>query len=146
MARTVTAQDVAKFIIEELGPIPQLLLQKLLFYSHAASLVWDNLPLFLNRIEAWVNGPVVVDIWREHSYEWIIAETNGNSKALDEDNKATVRSILKSYANWEPQILANLTHEETPWVEARRGLNPGQRGCNEITNDAIERYYSEAWE
>ena len=33
-------------------------LQKLVSYAQACSLVWDDKPLFAERIEAWANGPV----------------------------------------------------------------------------------------
>jgi len=41
-------------------------LQKLVYYSQAWALVWDEEPLFTERVEAWANGPVVPDLYREH--------------------------------------------------------------------------------
>ncbi|WP_307850044.1 MULTISPECIES: type II toxin-antitoxin system antitoxin SocA domain-containing protein [unclassified Saccharopolyspora] len=37
-------------------------LQKLVYYSQAWHLVWDERPLFDEPVQAWANGPVVPDL------------------------------------------------------------------------------------
>jgi hypothetical protein len=37
--------------------------------------------------------------------------------------------------------LSNLTHQEDPWINARRGLAPGEKGEREITHAAMAEYY-----
>ena len=49
----VTAIDVAAYILSKQGDMPAMKLQKLVYYSQAWSLVWDDKPLFRDRIEAW---------------------------------------------------------------------------------------------
>ena len=44
--------DVADYILKECGEMPALKLQKLVYYSQAWSLVWDEAPLFEEEIEA----------------------------------------------------------------------------------------------
>jgi uncharacterized phage-associated protein len=61
-----TAHDVAAYILERCGPMPVMKLHKLLYYCQAWSLVWDERPLFPERIEAWANGPVVPEIYEYH--------------------------------------------------------------------------------
>ena len=56
----VTVFDVVRFILEQKGSTTAMKLQKLVYYCQAWSLVWDEQPLFKERIEAWVNGPVVM--------------------------------------------------------------------------------------
>jgi hypothetical protein len=34
-----------------------------------------------------------------------------------------------------------MTHQENPWLEARRGLAPGERGYREISHAALAEYY-----
>ena len=85
MPKTVTGADVAAYIVRERGPVPQLLLHKLLYYSQAASRVWDRVSLFNDRIEAWVNGPVVRSIWDRFQYEpTIYSVPGGNAEAMDQ--------------------------------------------------------------
>lgn len=51
-----TVLDVASYILEKQGGTTAMKLQKLCYYSKAWHLVWEERPLFTNRIEAWVNG------------------------------------------------------------------------------------------
>jgi uncharacterized phage-associated protein len=65
-----TASNVAKYILTrfQLGgsPIINLKLQKLLNYAQAWHLAFTAKPLFPERIEAWIHGPVVPPVFGEH--------------------------------------------------------------------------------
>jgi hypothetical protein len=52
----VSAHDVAAYILKQTGEITAMKLQKLVYYSQAWSLVWDEEPLFSERVEAWRMG------------------------------------------------------------------------------------------
>ena len=56
--------DVAAYILERQGPMTTWKLQKLVYYSQAWSLVWDDDVLFPEEIEACANGPVVRELPR----------------------------------------------------------------------------------
>ena len=60
------ADDVAAYILERRTPLTAMKLQKLLYYSYAWHLVWDEEQLFQESIEAWANGPVVPAIYERH--------------------------------------------------------------------------------
>ena len=49
----MTVHDVAAYILTVKGRMPAVKLHKLLYYSQAWSLVWDDRLLFRARIEAW---------------------------------------------------------------------------------------------
>jgi uncharacterized phage-associated protein len=55
----VSVDDVAAYILEQRGPMSAMKLQKLVYYSQAWSLVWEDRPLFREEIQAWASGPVV---------------------------------------------------------------------------------------
>jgi uncharacterized phage-associated protein len=57
-----SAHDVAAYILSRQGRMTAMKLQKLVYYSQAWSVVWDERPLFPEKIEAWANGPVVRDL------------------------------------------------------------------------------------
>ena len=117
-------------------------LQKLLYYSQAWSLVWDDKPLFAAKIEAWANGPVVRDVFRMYKGKYTIStSTAGDKDALKAVEKETVDAVLKFYGDKTGFYLSELTHKETPWMEARKGLAPGAPGENEITLAAMRDYY-----
>ena len=61
-----TVFDVAVYILRKTGPISAMKLQKLVYYSQAWSLAWDESPLFINKIQAWTSGPVVRELYDVH--------------------------------------------------------------------------------
>ena len=134
--------DVAAYILQKSGELTTWKLQKLVYYSQAWSLVWDERALFPNRIEAWANGPVVPDLYRAHSGTFKITSTaNGDPEKLDDLAKETIDSVLSHYGDKSSQWQSNLTHREAPWRDARIGLADGERGSVEITFGALADFY-----
>lgn len=137
-----SAHDVAAYILEKRRPLSAMKLQKLVYYSQAWSLVWDDRPLFRERIEAWANGPVVRELYDRHRGMFEIHEwPGGDPRALDEDARSTVDAVLEFYGGRNAQTLSDMTHNEEPWKEARRGLPDGLRGDSEITLASMAEYY-----
>lgn len=140
----VTVFDVAQYILQRTGPITAMKLQKLVYYSQAWSLVWDDEPLFPERIEAWANGPVIPDLFKAHRglYQVGVRDLPGNPDRLSKSEAETVDAIVESYGNKSSQWLIELTHSEEPWKNARSGLLPGERSNREIALSDIADYYS----
>jgi len=137
------AHDVANYILKKLGRMTAMKLQKLVYYSQAWSLVWDDKPLFQNRIEAWINGPVVPHLYAVHRGMFDVKEwQKGDPDNLTAVQRDTVDAVLEFYGDKSSQWLSDLTHSESPWKDARRGLAPTERGGNEITLDSMAEYYS----
>lgn len=137
-----TVYDVAAYILTKKHPLTAVKLQKLLYYAQAWSLVWDEKPLFPERIEAWVNGPVVPELYDYHRGQFIIEKLPlGNPDCLTKTEQETIDEVLNFYGDKSSQWLSELTHKETPWVEARQGLPPGERGNQEIPLAAMAEYY-----
>lgn len=138
-----TAHDVAAYILKKLGRMTTMKLQKLAYYSQAWSLVWDDRPMFSDRIEAWVNGPVLPNLYSVHRGLFDIKEwPKGDPEKLTATQRETVDAVLKFYGDKSSQWLSELTHSEQPWRDARRGLAPGDRGGNEISHASMAEYYS----
>ena len=137
-----SVHDVAKAIIQKLGPITAMKLQKLVYYCQAWSLVWDERPMFKERIEAWANGPVAPDLYYSHRGQYLVSKWRGSLKALDQDARDTINGVLEFYGDKTSQWLSDLTHAEDPWADARRGLPRGARSDREITHAAMAEYYS----
>lgn len=137
-----SVHDVAAYILKQRGVIPALKLQKLVYYSQAWSLVWDEAPLFKSRIEAWINGPVVPGLYKLHRGEFRISEwPTGDASKLTEKQKGTVDAVVNFYGDKDSQWLSDLTHNEAPWQQARKGLASNDRGKSEITCAAMAEYY-----
>jgi uncharacterized phage-associated protein len=134
--------DVAQYILERCGEMTAWKLQKLAYYSQAWSLVWDERPLFKEKIEAWANGPVIPELYKLHRGSFLVKKiASGNPKALDEDARETVDAVLDHYGDKSSQWLSDLTHRESPWRDARQGLTDGERGNAEISHGAMADYY-----
>ncbi len=139
----VSALDVAQNILDRLGPVTVMKLQKLVYYSQAWSLVWDEQPLFRERIEAWANGPVIHDLYQAHKGQFqVSAIPGGNPDQMDQEQQATIESVLEFYGDKSSMWLSDLTHMEDPWRDTRTGLAPGDRSNREITHAAMAEYYS----
>ena len=138
----VTAFDVAEYIIRKRGgTIRALKLQKLVYYSQAWSLVWDEAPLFGEKIEAWRKGPVVPQLYFKHEKQLDVATVGGNADALCEAQRKTVDDVLLYYGSHTSEWLCELTHRERPWKDARGDLAPEARGNAEITLESMAEYY-----
>ena len=136
------AHDVAAHIIEKLRSIDAMKLQKLLYYSQAWSLVWDGRPLFPSKIEAWANGPVVREVFKTYQGQYKISTAiAGNKAALKQVEKETIDAVINFYGKKTGFYLSELTHQERPWQDARKGLAPGALGDREITKAAMSEYY-----
>ena len=135
--------DVAKYILEKQGLMTTMKLQKLVYYSQAWSLVWDEKPLFGEKIQAWASGPVVRELYEVHKGEFRISDLpKGNIDNLTREEQETIDAVLQAYGDKSAQWLSDLTHMEKPWNEAREGFDPGDNCENEITRASLAEYYS----
>ncbi|KKJ00099.1 Panacea domain-containing protein [Prochlorothrix hollandica] len=142
MARAV---DVAKYILSKTGEMTAMKLQKLVYYSQAWSLVWDESPLFEDDIQAWANGPVVQVLYDYHKGQFKVNEDtffDGDVDALTPNQKDSVEKVLEVLQNKSGQWLSELTHMESPWKEARGNLKPTERCSEVIPLAAMHEYYS----
>lgn len=136
-----SAHDVASFILKECGPMTAMKLHKLLYYAQAWSLVWDEKPLFPEKIEAWANGPVVRALYQRHKGQFEVREWEGDTATLDENQIDSIKKVLAFYGGKSSQWLSDLTHKEKPWRQARKGLRDEERGNNEITLPSMAEFY-----
>lgn len=135
--------DVAKYILKRQGAMTTMKLQKMVYYCQAWSLVWHEKPLFTEEIQAWASGPVVRELYDAHKGMFIIPDIDkGDVNSLNPEEKATIDAVLDAYGGKSAQWLADLTHMEGPWNEARREIEPGDNCENEITQASIHEYYS----
>jgi uncharacterized phage-associated protein len=136
-----SVHDVASAILKILGPMTAMKLEKLVYYCQAWSLVWDEEPMFQERIEAWAGGPVVPALYYRHRGQFQIDNWEGNSDILTPKQRETIDGVLNYYGNKPSQWLSDLTHKEDPWLRARAGLAPLERGNREITLASMAEYY-----
>lgn len=138
--------DVAALIVERLGTISPMKLQKLAYYTQAWSLVRDGQPAFEESFEAWRNGPVCRPLYDAHSGEDFVPYPylRGDVSSLGEPTLKTIEAVLLAYGPKSSQWLSALTHRELPWLAARAGLGPDERSSAPIPREVMYAYYSSA--
>lgn len=151
MAET-SAHKVARVILHvahERGlPITNLKLQKLLYYSQAWYLAILNKPLFHERIEAWVHGPVVPPVFGEYkACRWHPLSDPGETTIEEGDPawpiRAHIAEVMDAYANLTGPDLESLTHREDPWKKARNGIAQDASSNAIITHQSMIEFYGE---
>ncbi len=141
----VNVFDVASYILNKLGNISTMKLQKLVYYCQAWSLVWDEEPLFPESIKAWANGPVVGELFFQLKGLFTVNENDlliGNYKKLNEVQIETIDAVIEHYGDKSAQWLITLSHMEDPWKNAREGLQDGIRSNRIIALEDMASYYS----
>ncbi len=138
--------DVAEYILSQKGKMTAVKLQKLVYYCQVWSLVWDDVPLFEENIEAWVNGPVVPLLYEVHKGMYNVengfSKGLGNTENIQTYQKDSIDAVLSFYAGKTSKWLVDLTHLETPWIEARKGLGELERGNRLIPLESMLEYYA----
>jgi len=140
----MSALTVARYFLSRSIPntdesITHLKLQKLVYYAQAWHLALRGEKLFEERIEAWVHGPVCPDLYqeyREFGYQEIpIVDI---VKINDESIEELLEAVWVAYGKFDGKFLEELTHQETPWLQARSNLSDQSYSNNVITSKSME--------
>lgn len=116
-------------------------LQKLCYYAQGWSLGLTGELLFREKIEAWIHGPVcpyLYSIYKIHGYYDIPTVKSQNT---DSYLKKIVEQVYRIYEDLDGDDLEVKTHKEDPWIQARGNLNPWDQCNNEITKQAMHKYF-----
>lgn len=137
--------EVAKYMIENGSDVTPKKLQKLCYYAEA----WHNALLGESLVndshfEAWVHGPVSPELYRTYrEYGWMNIDKVERDVELTFNDKQTelLESVLETYDEFSGNELEALTHNESPWVNQRIGLNEMESSNNKISTDDMKTYY-----
>ena len=122
---------------EEKGTcIDEMKLHKLLYLSQRESIIITGEPMFSAPFEAWKYGPVVVEV-RDLYRKDALNETLTASEL--EVYKPVFDYVFVNYADKDSWSLSILTHSETSWQNARKGLGPDDHSSNLLSMDDIRK-------
>ncbi|BDG46395.1 type II toxin-antitoxin system antitoxin SocA domain-containing protein [Parageobacillus sp. KH3-4] len=142
--------EVAKYFIAKSIPgtpkaVTHLKLQKLVYYAQGFYLAVHNKPLFGERIEAWVHGPVCPSLYRlfnHYNYNEIDdMKIDIKNLNLDKDAIEILDFVWDNLGHLSGKELEELTHQEAPWLDAREGLDPYEISNNIIPLEHIHAYF-----
>lgn len=149
-----TPNQIADYIIfrltsEDEAGVENLKLQKLLYYTQAWHLAFNNTRLIDGEFQAWIHGPVnreIYDRFRDTKYLYSYISVNdvpdiSTIEQIKEEHKIHTDNILDAYAPYSATELEVMTHREDPWIIARKGYSPTQRCEKPIDDDIMRDYY-----
>ncbi len=146
MCKKNAAHEIADYFIwlsHETGSfISNLKLQKLVYYAQAWHLALFEKPIFEEDFEAWVHGPVIPELYRKYrvfSFKPITVKVE--KPMLSKKTNEYLDEFCKSYFGIDAFELELMTHKDSPWIEARKGLKPEQNGDRVISKDSMRDYY-----
>lgn len=77
--------------------------------------------------------PEIYNQYREYGFNEI-PKFEGTTVDFDEDTIDILNQVWDVYGGYNGNQLEALTHQESPWMNARKGYRPLDR-CNEIISD-----------
>ena len=117
--------------------LTNLKLQKLLYYQQGFHLAFFDTPLFDEKVEAWMYGPVVPVVYDEFSaYGSSALPEVSEPIVLTEEEEQLFSEVYDAYREFSAIGLMNRTHSERPWIEAV----PHDRGTI-ISQDSMKSFF-----
>lgn len=140
------ALDIARYIVERCNSmnmsINNFKLQKILYFVQAEFLVSKNEPCFIEEIQALDFGPVVPAVYYAYrmfgSANIPFVTKSRIPQIVSSRDKKLLNGIIDECAKYSTSTLMEITHNQTPWIDAYRlGQN------TEITKESIKEYFKE---
>ena len=136
--------DVAKYVLNEIGEISTMKLQKLCYYSQVMSYKIRNTPLFSDDFEAWANGPVCRNLFNIHRGKFSLQARdipNNLLTRLTIEEKEVINTAIEDYGRYTGAELSSMTHAEEPWIKARDGIASSKNSNRKISKTSIKNFY-----
>lgn len=142
--------QVISIIFNNLNEVTHLMLQKLLYFIQGVNYAIYGESMFQETCEAWIHGPVypkVYDMFRDFKYNPIddarfVIFDRGTSCLTNEERKS-IDLVMNTFGMYGGKVLEYIAHSETPWKEARKGIDDSIRSNEPISNESIREYYVE---
>lgn len=145
------AKDVAEWFLSKEAMSPKKI-QKMIYYAYSWFLTFyneteDNLRnrLFNDKIEAWVHGPVIPSIYhayKDRGYTDIDKINQDLDSKFDKETLDVLNQVYEVYGGYNGNELESITHQESPWINAREGLDVLDSSNEVISDSDIFECYS----
>lgn len=136
-------------VFEKLEEVTPLMLQKLLYFIQGIYSALYGRPIFTEDCRAWVHGPVypeVYDLFRDFKYNPIddarFALLEGTADALTDEEQRVIDLVVNTFGMYGGKVLERITHNETPWKEARKGYGDSIPSSELLPKEHIMKYYA----
>lgn len=139
------ADDVAHYLLvtqdllNTVGPITNLKLQKLCYYAQGFALVKLERPLFFDDINHWQHGPVIPSLWRKYKASGAAPIPVPNQpidpELFPQEIVGVLDDVIERYGSMSGLELRDQTHREPPWIDTPDGAP--------ITHQKIRAYFGQ---
>lgn len=136
----LSIESLTNVILSMCDDVSNKKLQKLAYYVYAWYMTLYGMKIANMEFEAWEHGPVCRKLYNKYrAYGWnIIPPYKGFVLANDEKIRF-IQGVLNVYGCYSADELEKMTHDELPWIEARK-----THMINAVISDeAMKMYYSE---
>lgn len=137
---------VSYYLLSKNDEITPLALQKLLYYTQGFSYIFIGKFMFASDCESWVHGPVYRDIYnqfQEFGREPIVLDrTYDISSCFTSQEILLLDSIVQHLSVYNGKVLEKFTHEESPWLSARRDLKEDEPSNKIIDKNSIADFFT----
>lgn len=132
--------EVAKAFLTIESMTPKKL-QKLCYYAQGWYAGLTKKKLFDNDIEAWIHGPVCPKLYERYKGYGYNNIEKINENIENEELKGIVEQIYRIYGKLDGDELEELTHKETPWKNAREGIESWIPSNEKIKFSDMEEFF-----
>lgn len=142
----LSINELASYIISKHDITPKTL-QKILYFIQGFSMAFNKKLLFNDIPQAWVHGPVYPEVYNNYSnFKYNIIDSMSNIKDdinlnIYDNEKKLVDCVLRFFTKYSGDVLEEITHIESPWLNARAGLAKNEPSKNPITLESISEYF-----
>lgn len=126
-------------------------IQKLVYYAYSWFIALNNQNenqidnvLFDEIPEAWIHGPVFPTLYtRFKKYNWNEVPKNEQNIVFENDDiMSFLNDIWSKFGIYSADELEYMTHQETPWINARKNTISDERSNQKISLKDIFNYYN----
>ncbi len=150
----IDSRLLADYVLEKHGPMSHLKLQKLLYLVEGYHLAYFGHSLIDDDFEAWTHGPVsrkIYNLLKDKSRLYAdldyVPESGRERPSelmrdiLTDDQFDLVNEVLALYDKETGFELEALTHSQTPWINARKGVALYEKCTNVISKSDMTDYF-----
>ena len=139
---------VIAYVFEKLEEVTPLMLQKLLYFIQGIHSALYGKSIFAEDCRAWIHGPVypeVYELFRDFKYNPIddarFALLERMEDTLTDDEKRVIDLVVNTFGMYGGKVLEKITHNEDPWMEARKGYGDSIPSSELLPKERIMKYY-----
>ena len=141
-----TADAVADYLIalahQRGESVNNLKLQKLLYYAQAWHLALHDEPLFPEKFQAWISGPVIPRLyWKYKEFGIRDIPVSESPPALCGTAISVLEEVAREYMPLDEYDLSEMTYREAPWAWARQGFDISEHCEVELDEHDMRCYF-----